>query len=140
MKKHIMPNSVSQLRRVAVSADRAMLVVLWLLVVASAGLANWYGSWHLLLTAALPIALLPTLLFLARPGSLATRCANAVAMMCMAALHIEQGAGLTELHFGIFVYLALLVLYRDWRPVLVAAATIAAHHCCFITCRRRVMA
>lgn len=126
-----MHTPVSPLRAVAVRADRAMLVVLWLLVLASAGLAGWYDTWYLLAKAALPIALLPTLLFFAHPGSLATRCANAVAIMCMAAVHIEQGAGLTELHFGIFVYLALLVLYRDWRPVVVAAVTIAAHHVLF---------
>ena len=122
---------LSPLRAFAVRADRAMLVVLWLLALVSAGMANWYGTWHLVAKVALPVALLPTLLFLARPGSLATRCVNAVAIMLMAALHIEQGAGLTELHFGIFVYLALLVLYRDWRPVIVAAATIAAHHLLF---------
>jgi hypothetical protein len=34
-------------------------------------------------------------------------------------------------HFGIFVLLAFLVLYCDWRPLVAAAALIAVHHLSF---------
>ena len=59
---------------------------------------------------------------------MATRCAVALAVMLFAALNIHQGDGLTELHFGIFVYLAFLLGYRDWRPIVLAALVIALHH------------
>ena len=36
-----------------------------------------------------------------------------------------------EMHFGIFVSLAFLVYYRDWLPIVVAAAVIAVHHLSF---------
>jgi len=123
--------SKNTMRAIAAQADRFVLALLWALVLFSAALASWHGTWMLVGLVALPAALLPTLLHLRAPGSLAASCANAVAVMVLAALHIHQGAGLTELHFGIFVYLALLVVYRDWRPIVVAAATIAVHHLSF---------
>jgi methyl-accepting chemotaxis protein len=36
-----------------------------------------------------------------------------------------------ESHFGIFALLAVLIFYRDWLPILVAALAIAAHHVLF---------
>jgi methyl-accepting chemotaxis protein len=36
-----------------------------------------------------------------------------------------------EIHFGIFVGLAMLLYFRDWRPVFAAATTIAVHHVLF---------
>jgi methyl-accepting chemotaxis protein len=36
-----------------------------------------------------------------------------------------------ELHFGIFVCLAFLLCYRDWRPIALAAAVTAVHHLSF---------
>jgi methyl-accepting chemotaxis protein len=51
--------------------------------------------------------------------------------MVFAALNIHQAAGLTELHFGIFVYLAFLLAYRDWKPIVVAAGVAAVHHLSF---------
>ena len=125
-----MPSN-NPLRAIAVQADRFILALLWLLVLFAAGLASWYDTWPLVGLVALPAALLPTLLYWRAPGAVSVRYANAVAVMVLAALHIHQGAGLTELHFGIFVYLPLLVVYRDWRPIVLAAATIAVHHLSF---------
>jgi methyl-accepting chemotaxis protein len=46
-------------------------------------------------------------------------------------LHIQAGAGLIELHFGVFVTLALLLAYLDWRPIVLSAALFAVHHLAF---------
>ena len=51
--------------------------------------------------------------------------------MVVTALHIQQSKGMIEFHFGVFVLLALLLYYRDWIPVVAAAATIAVHHFLF---------
>ena len=54
--------------------------------------------------------------------------------MCLAssvALHIHLGRGTLEFHFGVFVTLALLLVYRDWRPILAGAAFFAVHHVLF---------
>ena len=33
-----------------------------------------------------------------------------------------------EMHFGVFVVLAILLYARDWVPVVAAAGAIAVHH------------
>src|SRR5690606_31630218 len=65
------------------------------------------------------------------PGSTLARVGNAVALMVLVALQIHQAHGMIELHFGVFVGLALLFCYRDWRPLLAGAVVIALHHVSF---------
>ena len=79
----------------------------------------------------LPAAIVPTLLAKLLPGSRLTRFAMATAFMTFCALHIHQGHGLVELHFGIFALLAFLVYYRDWSTIVVGAAVTAVHHVLF---------
>ncbi|MDY7573158.1 methyl-accepting chemotaxis protein [Actimicrobium sp. CCI2.3] len=114
-----------------VQADRLMLCVLWGLFVMSLGLSGMHDTliWALLI--GLPAVLIPTALILAAGGSLMTRLVVAAALMIFSALHIHQAAGMTELHFGIFVLLAVLLCYRDWAVILVAAVVIAVHHLSF---------
>ncbi|RKP44248.1 methyl-accepting chemotaxis protein [Pararobbsia silviterrae] len=47
------------------------------------------------------------------------------------ALHIQLAGGTTEFHFGAFVLLGLLLVYRDWRPVVLGAGVFAVHHFLF---------
>jgi methyl-accepting chemotaxis protein len=53
--------------------------------------------------------------------------ANAAMVM----LHIQLGRGTIEFHFGVFVLLGLLLVYRDWRPIVLGAALFAVHHLAF---------
>jgi methyl-accepting chemotaxis protein len=48
--------------------------------------------------------------------------------VAMVALHIQLGRGTIEFHFGVFVLLGLLLVYRDWRPIVLGAALFAVHH------------
>ena len=57
--------------------------------------------------------------------------------MVLAALQINQAHGLLEMHFGIFALLAFTVYYRDWLPIVVAAATIAVHHLSFFALQQQ---
>jgi methyl-accepting chemotaxis protein len=52
----------------------------------------------------------------------------AVLLMLYSGVIIHLGAGLVEWHFHVFVAMAMLVLYYDWRPIVAAAITIALHH------------
>jgi methyl-accepting chemotaxis protein len=113
---------------IALQADKMMLCVLWALWLFSLALAGWHDTWTLAFVIGLPAAALPSLLVARLPGTRASSSVIAVAVMVFAALNIQQGAGMTELHFGIFVYLAFLLAYRDWRPIVVAALVIAVHH------------
>jgi methyl-accepting chemotaxis protein len=108
-----------------------MFPLLWLLFLAGLCLAPQYGRWTSALTVGLIAAGGPSLLILWLPGRLVTRLAVATALMAFAALHIELTSGMTEMHFGVFVLLSLLLAYRDWRPILCAAMVIAVHHVLF---------
>lgn len=91
-------------------------------------LAYFTNTWLLaLLVGGALVAVLGAAYKLA-PGSLATRLIGATVFMLMCALHIQQAKGLIEIHFGIFVLLAFLLAYQDWRPIVVAAGVIAVHH------------
>lgn len=108
-----------------------MLGVTWGLVVLALALAPWHDTWTWALLISVPTALLITALTLIAPGALATRLSVGVAFMVLSALNIHQSGGMIELHFGIFVLLAFLTCYRDWRPIVLAAAVAAIHHLSF---------
>ena len=119
------------LERLYQQGDKIMIFVVWFLFAMSLGLAGWYSTWSEALWIGLPAALVPTVLFKLVPGKLVTRLVIAAAFMIFCALHIHQAHGMIEIHFGIFVLLAFLLVYRDWKPIVAAAAVIAVHHLSF---------
>lgn len=112
-------------------ADRLFLFVLIGLLVFSFVLAPLHDTLSLVLLVGIPTALIPGLLIFTMPGRLITRLVVAMALMVFCALNIQQGMGMSELHFGIFVLLAFLLCYQDWRVIIAAAATAAVHHLSF---------
>jgi methyl-accepting chemotaxis protein len=112
-------------------ADKLMLGVVWGLVALSLCLAPAHDTWNWALLIAVPMALFVTALTLGAPGSLLTRLSIAVAFMVFSALNIHQAGGMIEVHFGIFVLLAFLLCYRDWRPIVLGATVAAVHHLSF---------
>jgi len=63
-----------------------------------------------------------------------TRLSQLMLTACSAAfvmLHIQLGRGTIEFHFGVFVLLGLLLVYRDWVPIVFAAGLFAVHHLAF---------
>lgn len=64
-------------------------------------------------------------------GKLITRLFFAFILLAFAALLIQLGEGETEFHFSVFVLLSALLAYRDYRPLLIGAATAAVHHLLF---------
>jgi methyl-accepting chemotaxis protein len=120
-------------------ADRVMLVVLWVCQLFALGLASWYGTWlQALLVGGGTLAVMHGLHALSG-GTRLFRCAVGIALMVMASLHINQSHGTVEMHFSIFVLLAFLIYYRDWLPIVVAAAFIAIHHLSFFYLQSRAM-
>ena len=118
-------------------ADRIMLGVLWLMFVYALGLAAWHGTWGQALLVGGGTLGCMHLLHSLIGGRRLLRCLIGAAFMVMAALHINQSNGLLEMHFGIFVLLAILVYYRDWLPIVVAAAVIAVHHLSFFALQQQ---
>ncbi|MHA6494807.1 methyl-accepting chemotaxis protein [Pseudomonas borbori] len=126
-----MPSRISPLEQHYRNADRIMLGVLWLMFLYSLGLAAWHGTWGQALLVGGGTAAVMSVLQQLIAGRRLLRCAIGAAFMVMSALHINQAGGMLEMHFGIFVLLAFLVYYRDWLPIVVAAAVIAVHHLSF---------
>ena len=126
-----MATQSNSLVRLYSQGDKIMVGVVWFLFAMSLGLANWYGTWSEALWIGLPAAVVPTILFRIMKGKLITRSVIATSYMVFCALHIHQAHGMIEIHFGIFVLLAFLLVYRDWRPLVIAAAVIAVHHLSF---------
>ncbi|WP_316151501.1 methyl-accepting chemotaxis protein [Cupriavidus sp. BIC8F] len=112
-------------------ADQLMTAMLWVLGLLSLIVGNHYGSTGLTLALGLPMALLGTLMAVTLPARLATRLAMAAMLMLFVALLIHQAHGQVEFHFLVFVSLSLLLAYRDFRVILLAAAVIALHHLSF---------
>lgn len=112
-------------------ADRFFLGVVVSLFVVSLLLAPWFNTWAEALMIGLPAVLIPAFIGITAPATRASRISYAISLMVFAALLIHQTHGLIEMHFSIFVLLALLLYYRDFTTIIAAAAVIAVHHLLF---------
>jgi methyl-accepting chemotaxis protein len=117
-------------RELALRTDVQLVWLMWLHVPAVAVTlwANDHEHWIGPMIGAVLIALLPNAVYLMARGSLASRSAMGVAGMLFSALLIHASGGMIELHFHVFVMLAVLCGYRDYRVLLLAAGVIAVHH------------
>ncbi len=125
------PSGDDAMRPLRAQADRLLLAVLATCAAAAVALSLHFGGTALALAVGIPIVAVAAGLVATQPGRLVTRLYIAVAFMAITALQIQIGRGMLELHFGVFVSLAFLLAYRDWRPILAAAGAIAVHHAAF---------
>ncbi|MBU2953132.1 methyl-accepting chemotaxis protein [Marinobacter sp. F3R08] len=109
--------------------DRQMLMIL-LAHVPVVGLLvpMGYGTTTFALVASLLVGGLATAGFFTLRATRALSALFAVCLMLFSAIMIQAQMGRIEMHFHIFAALALVIIYRDWLPVAVAATTIAVHH------------
>ncbi|WP_039988465.1 hypothetical protein [Paraglaciecola arctica] len=78
-------------------------------------LAFFFDSYISALVIGFPALLVPLYFNRTAPLAAITRHVSAMATMIFAALHIHQTNGLIEVHFEIFILLAFLIIYQDWR-------------------------
>ena len=124
-------------RGLSAKADRLFLVLAGLQALASLALAAWNGQWLPFLAVVLPGLAVMGLQVRLHAGTRISSATAALVLMAMVAAVIQQSHGLVETHFGVFVVIALLLYYRDWLPVVVAAAAIAVHHVAFFWLQSR---
>ena len=91
-----------------------------------------FGSWLPTLLVGVPAALIPWFLLQSAGDQALTRISFGISYMLFAALQIHLAQGMLEMHFGIFVLLAILIAFRDYLVVLAAAGFIAVHHLLFM--------
>ncbi|MBS0433573.1 MAG: chemotaxis protein [Proteobacteria bacterium] len=129
MSTHALPqNSGNSLGR---TADLIMLVTLAAFSAAALAIGQYYGSLGLATGVSLALLALGGFTYASAAGTLASRLVLALTVSASVALHIHLGRGTLEFHFGVFVTLALLLVYRDWRPIVATAAFFAVHHVAF---------
>ena len=112
----------------ALTSDRVMAAALVLGAIAAIAIAQEFGQTSLAVIGAGLISAIGLGVWVLRPGSLLSRMTFAFALTAMVALHIDLGRGTIEFHFGVFVVLGLLLMYSDWRPILMAAGLVAVEH------------
>ncbi|MCK7542569.1 methyl-accepting chemotaxis protein [Marinobacter bryozoorum] len=116
-------------RRDALSSDRQML---WILLahVPVVGLLVpiGYGTHAFAILASVLLGLVVAGAYGTLRGSRGFSVVAAAALMVFSAIMIQAQMGRIEMHFHIFSALALVMVYRDWLPILVAAGVIAVHH------------
>ncbi|UZD65483.1 methyl-accepting chemotaxis protein [Marinobacter sp. AN1] len=116
-------------RRDALSSDRQML---WILLahVPVVGLLVpvGYGTHVFAIVASVLVGLVVSAAYASIRGTRGFSVVAATALMVFSAIMIQAQMGRIEMHFHIFSALALVMVYRDWLPILVAAGVIAVHH------------
>ncbi len=125
------------LHRLSAVADRLLLVVAGVLGLVSLALAIYQQHWLPFLVATLPTLAVAVTQARLYPGTRLASCTVAVALMVLSAILIHQSNGMPESHFGVILLIALLLCYRDWLPIVVAAGTIAVHHIAFFWLQQR---
>jgi len=121
-------NNETALRDFRLKTDKFFIYTLVALLLVSFGLSLYNDAWIPFFALGIPALIFPFIIFKSNPATLLSRLTISAALMVFAALHIHQAQGMIEVHFGIFVLLAFLLLYCDWRPLIFAAAVIAVHH------------
>ena len=124
------PTPADALTAVRARADRVLVLLLLAHIPIGLGVAMVYGEWVAAVIGAV-FSGAAWLLAHNHAGELRTRVFVAVAFMVWSSVLIHQSHGMIEVHFHVFGALAFLLLYRDWRVLMVAAAVIAFHHLLF---------
>ncbi|WP_409372744.1 hypothetical protein [Pseudoalteromonas sp. bablab_jr011] len=74
---------------------------------------------------------LPLWMLHKHPDSALTAHIVAAGCMMFSFLHIQQSFGLIEVHFEIFILMAVLIMFVEWRVFITALAFVAVHHLSF---------
>lgn len=115
-----------------VQSDRvmvALLVLQWIIATFVTSIA--YDTYFYGFFGGALIVLPLILLFPILKGDKFYRYLIAIAMMLFSVIFIQQYFGRIEMHFHVFIAMAILTLYKDIIPLIVAAATTILHHLVF---------
>lgn len=118
--------------RFRLSAYRIMPAVNILLLLVALSLALASNSWLAVIAVGLPTAFIPLILYKILGDHVLSRVSYGISFMFFAALLIHETGGMLEMHFAIFVLLAVLIAFRDYIVIIAAAVTIAVHHLLFM--------
>lgn len=128
-------NTYSQLDQTTLDMqhyDKQLLIILLLhLPVVAFIVPINYGTTVFALVSSVLVAAIALIAFWLLRGTRACSVIFAICLMMFSVIMIQAQLGRIEMHFHIFAALALLIIYRDWLPIVVAASFIALHHLLF---------
>jgi methyl-accepting chemotaxis protein len=90
-----------------------------------------YDSYLSAFIIGLPALLVPVYFYKTAANKAIAGHISALSAMIFAALHIHQANGLIEVHFEVFILLAFLIIFQDWRVFITAILVVAIHHVSF---------
>ncbi|MEY4738270.1 MAG: hypothetical protein RL302_2589 [Pseudomonadota bacterium] len=115
----------------ALLGDRVLLVAVGLSALASVALGLQFVDSGLALGMTAALLLLAGVGYALARGTGASRYVLTFVLVGFVALHIQLARGMIEFHFGVFVVLAFLLVYLDWKVIVFGAAMFAVHHIAF---------
>ncbi|MBC7602041.1 MAG: chemotaxis protein, partial [Ramlibacter sp.] len=111
--------------------DRVLLVATAIAAIASVALGIFFDEARIACTVtAILLGITGAGVFALR-GAPALRYVLTFVLVSFIALQIQLSHGMSEFHFGVFVVLAFLLVYLDWRVIVFGAALFAVHHVLF---------
>ncbi|MBO0942222.1 chemotaxis protein [Acidovorax temperans] len=114
-----------------IMGDRVMLAAIVISAITAVALGFNFVESGLAWGVSAVLMVVAVIAYASAAGALASRLVLAFVQSAFVALHIQLAQGQTELHFGAFVTLALLLVYLDWRPIVLSALVFAVHHVLF---------
>ncbi len=102
------------------SVARLFTVIFSLLFIESIGVGLYFGTLSEAFIVGLPLCLLPIWLLKTQPNNALTPHVVAAAIMMFSFLHISTNYGLIEVHFEIFILMAVLIMSVQWGVFITA--------------------
>lgn len=124
-------DDVSAVSSRALLGDKVLLFSIVLSALGAIALGFQFVQATLAWAAAIVLVLVAVAAYWGTRGSAASRLILTTCLAGLVILHIQLSRGVVEYHFGVFVTLALTIVYLDWRPVILGAVLFAAHHVLF---------
>jgi len=115
----------------ALFGDRILLLAIAISAVASLILGFQFVDTSLAVVSTLVFVVLTGAVYASAKATSLSKYVLTFALIGLVVLHIQLARGMVEFHFGVFVTLALLLVYRDWRIIVFGAAVYAVHHVLF---------
>ena len=125
------PAARTSLEEQAFIGDRVVLIACVLSLLGAIALGVAHDALGIALGASLPLFGIGVIAFWGARGTLPGRLVLCTALVGLVVVHIQVSRGTIEYHFGVFVTLAIMLVYRDWRPIVLAAGLFAVHHVLF---------
>ena len=115
----------------AIFGDRIISLAIGLSAITSFVLGFQFVDMTLAIGATVALLAMAGLAYSVAKGTAVSRYVLTFVLVSLVALHIQLARGMLEFHFGVFVALALLLVYQQWQTIVFGAALFAVHHVMF---------